>query len=314
MNLSHLYYFKKLAEVQHYSKAAKELFISQPTLSSAISSLERELDVELFERDGRSIRLSKCGEIFYDHVRAALRELDDGLAALKDQRHVLMGTVNLGAIFTVQDDFLPKLLRDFFKSYGNTVLVQTYQNFTNALTKQLKEGSIDVAFCGKCEAETEIEYYPATHYDLKFCVKKTHPLAQRDRVSVEDIRGYTVYSYGKGTPIGAQISAFIQEHSLDNVVQLYQEDVAMGSYIAYGEGGHDGALMLDSVGMKLFPELVAIPVDEVPPHFYKVYLAYSTKRAHSQVVGQFIDFVKLYADGLLEAGSPCSAALAGQEN
>lgn len=314
MNLSHLYYFKKLAEVQHYSKAAKELFISQPTLSSAISSLERELEVELFERDGRSIHLSKCGEIFYDHVRAALRELDDGLAALKDQRLALKGTVNLGAIFTVQDDFLPKLLRDFFKNYGDTVLVQTYQNFTNALTKQLKEGSIDVAFCGRRATEEDIAYYPATSYDLRFCVRKDHPLAQHASVSVEDIRDYTVYSYGTGTPIGTQISSLIQEHRLSNVVQLYQEDVAMGSYIAYGEGGDNGALMLDSVGMKLFPDLVAIPVDEIPPHFYRVYLAYSTKRAHSRVVDQFIDFVKLYADTPFEDESHHSAALTTQEN
>ena len=301
MNLSHLYYFKKLAEVQHYSKAAKELFISQPTLSSAISSLEKELDVQLFERDGRSIHLTRCGEIFYDHVRASLRELDDGLAALKDERHLLKGTINLGAIFTVQDDYLPRLLRDFLRSYGDTVLFKTYQNFTNALIKGLHEGTIDVAFCGKREQEPDIEYYPVKGFDLRFCVRRDHPLALREHVSVEDIRPYTVYSYATGTPIGEQTTELIQKFKLDNVVQLYREDVAMGSFIAYSEDENLGALMLDSVGMKLFPDLVAIPVDELPGSFYQAYLAYSTKRAHSQVVEQFIDFVKRHA-GYLEDG------------
>lgn len=295
MNLSHLYYFKKLAEVQHYSKAAKELFISQPTLSSAISSLEKELDVQLFERDGRSIKLTRCGEIFYDHVRASLRELDDGLAALKDERHLLKGTINLGAIFTVQDDYLPKLLRDFLRSYGDTVLFKTYQNFTNALIKALQEGTIDIAFCGKREQEPDIEYFPVKSYDLRFCVRHDHPLAQLEHVSIEDIRPYTVFSYATGTPIGEQTTELIQKFKLDNVVQLYREDVAMGSFIAYSEDKNLGALMLDSVGIKLFPDLVAIPVDEVPGSFYQVYLAYNTKRVHSEVVDQFIDFVKRHA-------------------
>lgn len=53
MNLSQLYYFRKLAEVKHYTHAAEELFISQPTLSNSISQLERELGIPLFEREGR---------------------------------------------------------------------------------------------------------------------------------------------------------------------------------------------------------------------------------------------------------------------
>ena len=58
MNLSQLYYFRKLAEIEHYGKASKELFITQPSLSNAIGNLERELGVQLFERVGRNVRLT----------------------------------------------------------------------------------------------------------------------------------------------------------------------------------------------------------------------------------------------------------------
>lgn len=53
MNLSQLYYFRKLAEVQHYTKAAQELYITQPSLSASILSLERDLGIDLFQREGR---------------------------------------------------------------------------------------------------------------------------------------------------------------------------------------------------------------------------------------------------------------------
>ena len=77
MNLSQLNYFKKLAEVLHYTRAAQELFITQPTLSGAISSLEKELGAPLFERNGRSMALTTYGEVFYEHVCLALRAIDD---------------------------------------------------------------------------------------------------------------------------------------------------------------------------------------------------------------------------------------------
>ena len=83
MNLSQLNYFKKLAEVLHYTRAAQELFITQPTLSGAISSLEKELGAPLFERNGRSVLLTPYGEVFYEHVCLALRAIDDGVAGVK---------------------------------------------------------------------------------------------------------------------------------------------------------------------------------------------------------------------------------------
>lgn len=292
MNLSQLYYFKKLAEVGHYSKAAKELYISQPTLSSSISSLEKELGVPLFSRKGKGILLTEYGEVFYGYVRASLRELDEGLAALKSHKIALNGTINLGSIFTVQDDYLPHLLRDFLRVAGDTVLVKTYQDFTNNLTKGLNEGTLDLAFCGRREGETEIEYVPATCYDLRMCVREDHPLAHKESITIDEMRDFAVYSYGRGTPIGEQVAELIERHGLDNVVQIYQEDIAMASFISYGDDPNVGALMLDSVGMKLFPNMVALPIDEVPAGFYTVHLAYSLKHSRSQAAEMLIDFVR----------------------
>ena len=68
MNLSHLQYFRELAQVQHYTKAAHNLFISQPTLSHSIAALEDELDVKLFEKNGRTVKLTDNGALFAQYV------------------------------------------------------------------------------------------------------------------------------------------------------------------------------------------------------------------------------------------------------
>lgn len=127
MNLSQLHYFKKLAEVLHYTRAAQELFITQPTLSGAISSLENELEVSLFERSGRSVNLTPQGEIFYEHVCLALRAIDDGVAAVQDRGHSIVGSISLGTTFTVQDGYLPLLMKGLLRSLQQ---LGTYQNLS----------------------------------------------------------------------------------------------------------------------------------------------------------------------------------------
>ena len=77
MNLQQLYYFRKLAEVQHYTEAAKALYITQPSLSDSIASLESELSVALFQKKGRNVQLTKYGEEFSQYVNQSLEILHD---------------------------------------------------------------------------------------------------------------------------------------------------------------------------------------------------------------------------------------------
>lgn len=85
MNLQQLYYFRKLAEVQHYTKAAKALYITQPSLSDSIASLEHELSVSLFQKKGRGVQLTKYGQEFYEYVNQALGILEHGIAIMKEK-------------------------------------------------------------------------------------------------------------------------------------------------------------------------------------------------------------------------------------
>ena len=83
MNLYHLRYFVTLAHLEHYTKAAEILTITQPSLSHAISSLEKELGVKLFEKDGRNIVLTKCGQTFLTDIEQSLDTLDSSVKRLR---------------------------------------------------------------------------------------------------------------------------------------------------------------------------------------------------------------------------------------
>jgi len=83
MNLYQLRYFLELAEKRQYTKAARQLNITQPSLSYAISQLENELGVKLFEKDGRTISLTDCGRDLAGCASESLAILDKGIANLK---------------------------------------------------------------------------------------------------------------------------------------------------------------------------------------------------------------------------------------
>lgn len=75
MNLNQLSYFQKIATLQHYHQAARELNVSQPSLSRSIANLEEELGLPLFRKNGRNIELTKYGKIFLEHVNKILEEV-----------------------------------------------------------------------------------------------------------------------------------------------------------------------------------------------------------------------------------------------
>lgn len=83
MNLKQLYYFKRLAETEHYTEAASALCITQPALSHAISELEKELGVALFARRGRNIQITPNGKRFLPYVEDALTSLENGRMTLQ---------------------------------------------------------------------------------------------------------------------------------------------------------------------------------------------------------------------------------------
>lgn len=112
MNLYHLRYFITLAHLEHYTKAAEKLMITQPSLSSAISSLEKELGVSLFEKEGRNVVLTKCGKMFFAAVQESLEILDSNVATLKSISNG-EGIIDLAFLRTLGSDFVPDVTSFF---------------------------------------------------------------------------------------------------------------------------------------------------------------------------------------------------------
>ena len=147
MNLYHLRYFVTLAHLEHYTKAAEILTITQPSLSHAISSLEKELGVKLFEKDGRNIVLTKCGQTFLTDIEQSLDTLDSSVKRLRLAGRG-EGRIDIGMLRTLSDT-VPKYVKDFLDIHPSKNIqfyFHTSTNLTSDIIRDLKDRRYDIAY------------------------------------------------------------------------------------------------------------------------------------------------------------------------
>lgn len=276
MNLSQLRYFRKLAQVQHFTRAAEELFITQPALSNSIKQLEGELGVPLFEQHGRNVRLTKFGREFNEYVSEGLDVIDKGIQVAQEHANSLSGTIDIGTIFTLQADYLPALLREYRSRYGTHVDVRLYQGLTQSLVENLEDGTYDIVIGAYVENRPDLEFVPVLSQDLVALVHEDNPLAKQASVSLSDLKDASVVTYRPETPIGVEVKQLVDQHGL-TVSQWCDDEITLGSVVDV-EPELVG-LTLNTLGLAPFPQLRAIPIKEVKNGFHPVYLIYR-KSAH----------------------------------
>lgn len=120
LNFTTLQYFQKTAELEHLTKAAEELHIAQPALSRTIRGLEQELEVTLFEHQGRNIRLTRDGHILLKHAQNFLKEFDEMQQEFKDSRDLAQSTVKLAILSATK--MIPNFLMQFKKEHPTAIL------------------------------------------------------------------------------------------------------------------------------------------------------------------------------------------------
>lgn len=224
MTLQQLRYFCVMAEVLHYTKAANQLYISQPSLSYALAELEKEVGVPLFEKQGKKTFLTKYGETFLPYAQNALHELSDGVAKLCQMSDPTVGHVNLGYIYSIGFDFLPKIIEDFHLHQGNRNITFNFHQSSSSILKEcLLSGSLDLALTSQLD-DPQIEAVPIFNQELFLAVSNLHPLAGRSEVSLEEIRDEQFISINHNSSLRIQVDSFFHANGIDPkiVFEVYE--------------------------------------------------------------------------------------------
>lgn len=289
MNLSQLYYFRTLARMQHYTKAAEELYIAQSTLSNAIAHLEQELGVPLFARKGRTVELTKYGREFEQSVNEALNALDKGVERAHEQAQRLTGTIDIGTIYTVQDGYLPALMRSYRAMYGDGLTINMFQGLTLTLLEDLEADRYELVFAAKVDNHPGLAFIPVLSQSLVSLVHKSHPLANRESISLADIAAYKspIITYRPGTPIGTEVEKLMNEAGL-KLSACADDEISLGALI--DAEPESVGLVLNTLGIAPFSDLARIPLSDVDEDFHPVCLIYKEHSFKTRAVETFIEF------------------------
>ena len=286
MNLQQLYYFRKLAEVQHYTEAAKSLYITQPSLSDSIASLEKELSVTLFQKKGRNVQLTKCGEEFYQYVSQALGILEHGIAVIKDRSGSINGTIDIGCIPTLLGDFLPNAL-DLYRERNPGTTFNVFHEMSISVAEGVSAGTFDLGFCSMVDKKDDLVFIPITYQELIVIVQKEHPLACKDSIQLSDLKDYTLTTYRDTIPIGKTIRVLLKEKGVD-AAYSYDDEISIAGRIS--KSGR-AAIVADTPFLKQFDNLKKIRLTDVPKDTRMIYMVYSKKNFITSAVEAFANFM-----------------------
>lgn len=289
MNLNQLHYFVKLAQIEHYTRAAEELNISQPSLSHAIGMLESELGTKLFEKRGRNVVLTRYGSFFREYAEQALKTLDTGVRKVRALTGQTEGVVELAYIYTLGSEFVPQLVSDFIHTYEelNVKFRFTVGN-TSEVVQGLKDEKYDIGFCSMAEKESGIQFTPVGTENLVVVVPKGHPLSYSESVDLEQAAAYPQIFY---TP----------NSGLRPVVDRMFERLKIKPDIAHEieEDGSMAGLVSRNFGIAVMPEIPVLKMLDVDvlrirnQHEKRyVYMARNREQYEPPLVRRFEEYVK----------------------
>ena len=237
MTIQQLKCFLTMSEELHYTKAANKLHIAQPSLSYSIAELEKELSIPLFERRNNHTRMTKQAEQLLPSVIAAVEHFDSIKVKAEELTDPLAGKVDLGIIYSISFDFVPRMLESFYYDTDNAhILINVSQGLSAPLVDRLIRGDLELVLCGKVDSDALSSAYMLDQ-ELKLVVSAEHPLADKSVASMEDLCGETVITLGENSNIRSHIASCFRARGIPiQFGRSVAECSALGAFISTNLG------------------------------------------------------------------------------
>lgn len=186
MTITQLKYVLAVAEHQNFTRAAENVFVTQPTLSMQIQKLEEELDIQIFDRSKKPIALTTVGEKIVEQARNIVNESERMQDVVDQEKGYIGGLFKLGIIPTVMPTLLPMFLKTFSNRYPKVQLKIEELN-TDEIIAQINEGYLDAAIAATPLGQEKIKERPLYYEPFVGYIPQNHRLAGKEALEVGDL-------------------------------------------------------------------------------------------------------------------------------
>lgn len=283
MNLLQLRYFLEVCETGSINKTAKKLFISQPSLSQTIKSLEKEVGADLFTRTNSCIRLNENGEIFKKYAEECLTALSNGKKAIQDN----MNTASkLTLSYRAATGMLPDIITGFRKQNPDVQLIINQADITDSSAKSdLYVFASDFPVKNECCITLLVE-------DCLIGMSSENPLTSCDIIRPELLKNETFLTLQGNTPLSRLTHSFCEQGGFYPKVSLELDTrEIIFSMISIGEGV---AIIPEKTWAPLISDSrIALRKTETPPQRY-INLQWKNNAYISKGMKLMTDFLKTH--------------------
>ena len=296
--LRQLQVFEKVANHLNYSRAAEELYLSQPAVSMQIKQLEGHIGLPLFEQMGKKIFLTEAGRELFHYARSIAQQLSEMEAVFDEMKGLGQGKLTLSVVNTA-NYFTPQLLAKFCQRHPNINVILQVAN-RDAVLKQLADNSTDLAIMGQPPDGLDISAESFLENPLVVIAPPGHPLAKFKRVKFARLAEETFLSREQGSGTRSAMERVFEQHKIQPHISMEMEtNEAIKQAVQAGMGL--GILSLHSIDLELETGRLAMLNVEHFPLLRHWFVAHRSNKRLSSAALAFKDFLLVEAKNIIAA-------------
>ena len=281
MELLQLRYFQKVAELGNMSKAARYFSIPQPSMSQAVSRLEKDLNVKLFERRNGKIFLNENGRVFLSYAERALQELDNGVAAVTDNSLKISGPLSIKIMENHR--FILTCIPKFSKLYPDVSISVSHGYH--------EDPDVVYDFCvsSKTTYKRMTAYTQILRERVVLAVHEDHPFAHRSSIEFVELQGQSLISLPAQTSLYMQTQKLCQNFGFNPITPIICDDPY---FIRKYVSENMGVALSPSISWKgrFRKNTVLIPIEN-PQIYVSSYLIWDDRRYLTPAAQRFREFL-----------------------
>lgn len=290
MTLAQLQYVEVVSRLRSFSKASKELHITQPALTLQIKKLEEELGFSIFNRTKMPLVITKEGEVFLKRAIQIIRLVDDLYDVAIELEEEISGTLNIGAIPTIAPYLTPVFMENLHKEYPKLRL-SIKEQLTEEIITSVKNGEIDAGIIATPVQAKGVEFRTLFYEKFFLYVSDRSPFYKRESINLNEIDLSELWYLNEGNCFQNQVNAICEISNRISEKQNFRyqsNSIESLRYIVEYRGG-----------MTFIPELATLTVSSEKEEMVKTLNGIQPVREISMVTAKFVSKQKLL-DAFLE--------------
>lgn len=244
LELKELSHFIEVVRYGGFSRAAENIYVSQPTLSKSIKKLELTLNVELFERSTRKLILTDAGSIVYEQAQEILGKTDELTMLLNDLALVPKGKIHFGVPPLIGALFFPEIARSF-TVFNPEIKLELVEHGARKIESLIDEGKVDIGIVVLPTVNDKFNIFPFKKEVFEVFLHANHPLAKKEKLTLTELKN-------------EDFILFNPEFTLHDLIIRHCQNAGFEPNIAYESSQWDliTELVNNELGITILPQSV----------------------------------------------------------